>query len=126
MPGWGAELSNADRLEQFKLIYDYIKFHIGLYLATPPVMAIIAESFSVQRSVYFRTGLAAMILIYCVSGVHAGYFMGKYVNDPWDKSFLTRFEAVGFSPNRRFMHHTLYWVGLLASFLGLILAVINE
>jgi hypothetical protein len=42
------ELNGSDpqvRLEQFKLVYDYIKFHIGLYLATPPVFAIVAESF---------------------------------------------------------------------------------
>jgi hypothetical protein len=26
------------RLEQFKLVYDYIKFHMGLYIATPPVL----------------------------------------------------------------------------------------
>ena len=36
-------------LEQMKLVYDYIKFHIGLYLATPPVFVIVADSFGVSK-----------------------------------------------------------------------------
>jgi MFS family permease len=107
------------RLEQFKLVYDYIKFHIGLYLATPPVFAIVAESFSLKEQQWFRLGLVIMIAIYLVSGVSAGLFMGKYVNKRWGE--VLNFDAA-YTRNRRFMHHTLYWVGLVVGLLGLIAA----
>jgi hypothetical protein len=65
--------------EQMKLVYDYIKFHLGLYLATPPVFAIIAESFEVKELPLFQIGLGLMILTYAVSGASAGLFMGKFI-----------------------------------------------
>jgi hypothetical protein len=37
------KVSEADKREQLKLIYDYIKFHIALYLATPAALAVIAD-----------------------------------------------------------------------------------
>jgi hypothetical protein len=118
------KLSKADELEQFKMIYDYIKFHIGLYLATPPVIAIIAESFNVKTSNWFRIGLGAMIVIYLASGINAGQFMARHVNDEWNARFLEEFKAEAFSPNRRFMHHTLYWIGLAVGLFGLAVALV--
>jgi hypothetical protein len=44
----GAKVTDLAQFEQFKLIYDYIKFHIGLYLATSPIIANVAESFDVK------------------------------------------------------------------------------
>jgi len=32
---WGDEVSESDRRDQLKLVYDYIKFHISLYIGTP-------------------------------------------------------------------------------------------
>jgi len=120
---WDSKDYKADQLEQFKLIYDYIKFHIGLYLATPPVIAIMAEPFDVQRSVCFKIGMGAMILIYFVSGIDAGLFMGRHINSPWEDGFLKEFNNEAFSGRRRFMHHYLYWIGLVAGLLGLGIAI---
>jgi hypothetical protein len=64
--------------EQMKLVYDYIKFHIGLYLATPPVFAIVAESFDVKPCRPFQIGLGLMIVVYVISGISASWFMGTY------------------------------------------------
>ena len=120
------QISETARLEQFKLIYDYIKFHIGLYLATPTVMAIIAEAFSAQSSIWFRSGLIAMIFTYFAAGIHAGLFMGRNINHRWDEHFLHRVESEAFSRTRRIMHHTLYWIGLAFGLTGLVLAVLNQ
>lgn len=121
---WGA--SNTDRVEQFKLIYDYIKFHIGLYLATPPVFSIVAESFGVKDKFWFQIGLGIMIVVYLVSGIHAGLFMGKYINEPWTDDFLDRAQDDLFSNFRRNMHHTLYWIGLLFGLVGLICSILAK
>jgi hypothetical protein len=115
-------LPRAMRVDQFKLIYDYIKFHLGLYLATPTVFSVVAVAFSLNTRFWFRFGLIAMICVYLVSGIHAAWFMGGFVNVPWDDSLLNRYESTAFSGGRRFMHHTLYWVGLSCGFVGLVLA----
>jgi len=121
---WGG--SETDRLEQFKLVYDYIKFHIGLYLATPPIFAIVAESFGVKDRLAFQVGLGLMILIYLISGIHAGIFMGRYVNSPWAADFLKKVEMPLFSDFRRTMHHTLYWIGLSCGLVGSVLSIIGK
>jgi hypothetical protein len=118
--------SDAAKFEQFKLIYDYIKFHIGLYLATPPIFSIVAESFSVKDRPGFQVGLAAMIVVYLISGIHAGLFMGRYVNAPWTHEFLTQVKEELYSDFRRNMHHTLYWIGLGCGFLGLMVSIVSQ
>lgn len=123
---WGVRISDADRREQFKLIYDYIKFHIGLYLASPAAIALMADAFGVKTHRAFQAGLSAMIIVYLAAGIHAGLFMARYINDPWQDNYLHDVEAGVFCPRRRFMHHSLYWIGLAAGLLGLIVAVIRK
>lgn len=124
---WGT-LDRPGRLEQFKLIYDYIKFHLGLYLATPPVFSIVAEAFSVKEKNSFRIGLGLMIVTYIFSGAHASTFMARYINIPWQEgdSFLRDFETKAFSKTRRRMHHGLYWTGVVFGIVGLGLAILNK
>ena len=98
--------------EQMKLVYDYIKFHLGLYLATPPVFVIVAEAFEVKTTPLFQIGLVGMIVIFALSGAHAGLFMGKFVNTRWNAQTQDEFDRVAYTPGRRNWHHTLYWVGL--------------
>lgn len=121
---WQVGLPEADRRDQLKLVYDYIKFHIGLYLATPAALAVIADGLGVKTSNAFVAGLIAAIAVYLGAGIHAGLFMSRHVNDPWQLDYLTRFESDAFSPNRRFMHHSLYWIGLVLGLVGLMVAVI--
>jgi hypothetical protein len=84
--------------EQMKLVYDYIKFHIGLYLATPPVFVIIAESFEVKELILFQLGLVGMIVIYSLSGAHAALFMGRFINTQWTTATLEEFNKVAYTP----------------------------
>jgi hypothetical protein len=56
----GRSITEED-LEQLKLVSDYIKFHMGLYLATPPVLVILAEGLGVTNS---------------------GWWVGSLLNDP--------------------------------------------
>ena len=64
---WDEKVSEADRRDQLKLIYDYIKFHIGLYIGTPAAMSIIADGLGVKTSRYFTAGLLVAITIYIVA-----------------------------------------------------------
>jgi hypothetical protein len=119
---WGENVDEATRREQFKLIYDYIKFHIGLYLATPAVIGLLGNSFGMLSRPAFQWGLAVMIGIFFVAGAHAAWFMGTHVNTAWDREFLHRFERNAFSRSRRILHHWMYWLGLLAGLGGLVIA----
>jgi hypothetical protein len=107
-----------------KLVYDYIKFHLGLYLATPPVFVIVAESFDVKTSGLFQLGLVAMITVYLLSGIHAGNFMGRFINTPWTDATLREFEDTAYTTRRRNWHHTLYWAGLAVGVFFLAVAAI--
>ncbi len=68
---WGSTLEASDKREQLKLIYDYIKFHMGLYLSTPPLFALFANALSMQTSKCFLVGLLVMICI-CLCGRRRG------------------------------------------------------
>jgi len=122
MAGWGNSVTDDQRLVQFKLVYDYIKFHIGLYLATPTLLAIVAKALDVEAEAAFRYGFYGMIAIYALAGVHATWFMSTYVNMPWQDDFLTVLEGGAFAPSRRIIHHALYWAGLVAGLAGLFAA----
>lgn len=123
---WGKGVLPADRRDQLKLVYDYVKFHISLYLGTPAAVAVIADGFGVKQSWIFAVGLLLAIFIYIAAGADAGYFMSRHVNDPWQANFLEEFEKDAFSKRRRFRHHTLYWAGLIAGLLGLFAALIEK
>jgi hypothetical protein len=78
-----------------------------------------------------------MILIYIASGVSAGAFMGRYVNNDWIKKgsldpngqlalLIEKFAREGFTWRRVIWHHYLYWLGLLVGLLGLFGAIISK
>jgi hypothetical protein len=55
---WGETVEAADRRDQLRLVYDYIKFHIGLYLGTPAALSIIADALGVQAVRILHCGAA--------------------------------------------------------------------
>jgi hypothetical protein len=116
----------AVRRDQLKLVYDYIKFHIGLYLSTPAVLGLIAKSFDVEKVPSFQHGLILMILAYLVAGAHAAWFMGTHVNRRWEDDYLGKFESSAYSLTRRLIHHWLYWLGLIIGLGGLGLGILGR
>ncbi len=123
---WGDTVNDADRRDQFKLVYDYIKFHIGLYIGTPAALSVIADALEVKKYGYFVVGLLLAIAIYIVAGWHAAQFMARQINKPWQENYLSKFESEAFANSRKFMHHGLYWIGLAALVIGLLLAVLQS
>ncbi|WP_157269905.1 hypothetical protein [Azohydromonas aeria] len=123
---WGSSVPPADRRDQFKLIYDYIKFHIGLYLATPAALALIADGLNLKRNPVFVAALLAALLLFLLAGINAALFMSRHVNDPWQDDYLVNFELEAFSMRRRFLHHGLYWIGLLIGIAGLLTAWVAD
>jgi pimeloyl-ACP methyl ester carboxylesterase len=112
----------AERIEQMKLIYDYIKFHIGLYVTTPPILMILAEGLNIQRATPFLAGMFDMVGLYTLAGMHAAWFMGCHVNTKWSSDYLNEFENSAFRPTRAFIHHWIYWAGLTVGMSGLLLS----
>ncbi len=105
------------------MIYDYIKFHIGLYIATPAALSIIADGYNVKRETCFVVCLTFAMLIFLIAGCHAGLFMSRHVLQPWQSGYLLSFQSEAFSRQRKNMHHSLYWIGLFIGIVGIILSV---
>lgn len=116
----------GEELEQLKLVSEYIKFHIGLYLATPPVIVLLAQGVKADDSWLFVLFGSLMVLTYLISGISAGWFMGNYINKRWNPDLLKKFSADAYSVKRRFLHHWLYWVGLGLGFIGIIAGGIDH
>ena len=114
---------DAVRRDQFRLIYDYIKFHITLYLSTPAIIGFLGTTLGATGTP-FKIGLTVMISLYLIAGVHAAWFMGTHINRAWTKEHLTTFADDAFSQKRRILHHWLYWLGLASALLGLLLGLL--
>jgi hypothetical protein len=115
-----ADKVQAINLKHSDLLYDYIKFHLGLYIATPPVLAIIGTALGVSANRYFQMGMIGLIAVYFVAGVHASRSIANVINTSWtDDRGWAKFGNSAASPLRRFMHHYLYWIGLILGLLGI-------
>lgn len=116
------------RQSQLVLVSEYIKFHIGLYVATPPVLAVVAEGLAVNQSFFAVLGISAMITIYLGAGASAALFMGEFVNKPWgpDDRRLEKLELQAFGLRRRIVQHWLYWLGLILGVLGIFISLLEK
>jgi hypothetical protein len=105
---------NERDLKHSDVLYDYIKFHLGLYIATPPVLAIVATALGVANTAVFQKGMIALAAIYFLAGVHASWTIATYVNVGWetDQNWSDFGRQAG-SSLRRLIHHYLYWIGLI-------------
>jgi hypothetical protein len=81
-----------------------------------------ADGLGVSKSPYFVATTIISICVFLASGIHAALFMSRWINDRWTNGFLERFESKAFLGRRRFMQHTVYWIGLAVGLLGLAIA----
>jgi hypothetical protein len=113
----------AVKLKHSDVLYDYIKFHLGLYLATPPVLAIVALALEVSKHAYFQKGMVCLVGFYFVAGTSAALTLASHVNVDWaSETKWVELGAKASSGWRRFLHHYLYWAGLLAAVGGMVAA----
>ena len=108
-----SELPESIKLEQIRIVYDYIKFHIGLYLATPPVLWMVADAVGVEGNKLFFWAFMIMIVLFIVSGSHVSFFMTRNVLREWEEGYLEKLGGQFFSKRRLFIQHGLYWIGII-------------
>jgi type III secretory pathway component EscR len=114
---------NERELKHSDLLYDYIKFHLNLYIATPTVLAIIAAALGIAAHPDFQRGLACLIVVYFVAGIHASWTIASHINVDWnDDQKWASFGNKASSGWRRFVHHYLYWAGLAVAMGGMVSA----
>ena len=102
------------KVKHSDVTYDYIKFHLGLYIATPPVIAIVATALGVQTTPAFQRGMIGLVIVFFIAGVCASWFIASHINRQWDTS--QQWIALGERADdllRRALHHYLYWIGLI-------------
>ena len=120
-------MEDNDKFKQSDLLYDYIKFHLGLYISTPPVLAILATALNVTNELVFQYSMVGLIIIFFIAGVHASWFIADHINIKWnDSSKWLKFGCSASSFKRRIIHHYFYWAGLIIGLGGLIYAWINK
>jgi hypothetical protein len=110
-------------LEHFKLMWDYIKFHLTLYLATPTAFAFVANAFKVAETRAFFWSWCLMTACCFFSGVHASLFMANRINRRWDENYRFDWEDDATKCSRRLIQHYLYWLALVIGFVGLGIAL---
>ena len=114
---------HASRLKHSDLLYDYIKFHLGLYLATPAALVVIGNALHVTDNSCFRVCILGLMAIYALAGAHASWTVASFVNVRWDDDHAwVSFGHLATSPIRRFIHHYLYWIGLAVGLVGILFA----
>ena len=91
-------------------VYDYLKFHLGLYLATPAVLIFLAESIGFDEHNCFKATMALMISLYFFSGAKVCLFLSSFVYGDNGKDWSELAEEAG---KRKVVHHWLYWIGLV-------------
>lgn len=98
--------------------YDYIKFHLGLYLATPPVIATLASSLGVNERGSFIGLFALQVFLCIVSGANASVLIARRVYGacPW-----VTLGVECSRPANRAIHHKLYWASLAFGLAGIAL-----
>jgi len=106
---------DSEKRDQFKLVYDYMRLHLQLYVATPPVFALLAKNLDVASTgVAWATG--TMSGFYIIAGGDAAWRIGKCINEPWrGRAYLDVLQHHAFSRRRKFLNHTFYWLGLIAA-----------
>lgn len=114
-----SQITEAERREQMRIVYDHIKFDIGLYIGTPAALAVVADGLQVKQSAIFASGLILCIAVFLLAGLNAMHFMTKHFLGRWREGYLEQFEAEAFSDRRMFMHHQMYWVGVSFGLTGL-------
>jgi hypothetical protein len=107
------------KLKHADLLYDYIKFHLGLYLATPGVLAVVAHQLGVENQDSFRHGMLCLVAIFFVAGISASWTVASRINTKWENADVwLNFGNVAGSWRRRLIHHYLYWLGLSLGLAG--------
>lgn len=111
------------KIKQSDLLYDYIKFHIALYLATPAGLALVGGALDLEDKFWYKVGLAVALLCNLIAGGFACCFISKHLFEKWyNFSKWKELGEQGASFWRKALHHWLYWVGLFSGLAGIILA----
>lgn len=104
-------------------LYDYIKFHLGLYIATPPAYGLLGEALNLTSKGAYKVGLVILVGTCLVAGLHASIFVTRYLFGHWTD--LKRWHDMGekaMDPQRRFFQHHIYWIALISALLCLVVA----
>jgi hypothetical protein len=114
------------RLAQSDKLYDYIKFHLTMYLATPTALGIIGSALQIDKDSHFRVGLLGMIGANVIAGVSASWFLADHLFARW--ADMSRWYTLGEKGDdllRKCLHHYLYWIGLGWAIVWMCLATKN-
>ncbi len=114
-----SQITEGVRRDQMNIVYDHIKFDIGLYIGTPAALAVVADGLQIKQSAIFAAGLILCIAVFLFAGLNAMQFITKHYLGRWSEGYLERFEAEAFRGRRMFLHHQMYWVGVSIGLLGL-------
>ncbi len=48
-----SQITEGVRRDQMNIVYDHIKFDIGLYIGTPAALAVVADGLQIKQSAIF-------------------------------------------------------------------------
>src|SRR5262245_30216903 len=107
--------------EKLKLLFDYTKFHIGLYTTIATIFGgLIAASAKDQNSVPFRFNLRWLlvaVLLLCVAGMTGGILTSsmcheKSLKDFWNKKIGPLWFSVLKAEHWTYVEHIAFWLAM--------------
>jgi hypothetical protein len=127
----GSGKSEAEiQLEQVKLLFDYTKFHIGLYTTvTAAYIAVMASDYGKSFFLVPNRGLVwSAVIMFLVAGLSGGIIASSCPHYPrFDTLMATRIspytEGKGFTGRTwTYIEHTSFWIGIILAILSVAFA----
>lgn len=125
----GNDLNQRINKEQVELLFDYTKFHIGLYSTfASGVLALLAGEFAKDWAIC-RTLLALSLLPIAIAGVAAGVIASSLPHLYGKRDVRTaRIGPLWFEKWRlrcwTYLEHTMFWIAVLMAAASLIIPLI--
>ncbi len=108
---------NAE-LEKLKLLYDYTKFHVGIYITSDGILAALIAASDKDFPLQFnRTWLIAAVIFIAIAGFAGGVLLSSMCHENslavfWGKE-LGPFRARWWRAEKwSYLEHTAFWVAI--------------
>ena len=115
------------QFEQLKLLFEYTKFHIGLYST---IIALIVGGIRFKVFILEKACVASFIVIALFFLVFAGFAGGVIAGNIPTYSSIVKFRKTKIGPKKYWtgeqweeIEHVVFWVGVFFIFLALITSV---
>jgi hypothetical protein len=125
-----ASQQTDQQIDQVKLIYDYAKFHIGLYATVNTALVAVLSFADKNFKEHYRGLFLIIFLCFLAAGIGGGLVASHIVYSQWDAQNVGKLLKGFFQPTLSspfkwtkfkwfiFLEHYAFWLGILVGLIG--------